>query len=322
VTVQGRTIQKVTVADDPSGLSFVNPGPSGFAPWDRRLGVERGMLVLRDGDKRTETFLSPTWGPICDLPLDPLPSQPVGWRTLFAGTPPGISPSQAFAAVLLYPEDDAEIEEAPTQPFVADYLQDVMEQGPDFRDQLGRAEQILVYNFDAALTACLQLDRPRDYTILYRRADFAQKHAQALWNQLARAGHPDWAQRIRLLPAEIHENRITGRRYDLVYWWAPFSLLAGSDAPSALLTETAAALVGTLKPEGYAFIVGPEALKTPLQAQRLHVLKVEPVDLLPTFRMHRTILPRARLRAGLTLFIASASEGAGPSRTIQNSSRP
>ncbi len=322
VTVKGNTIHKVTVADDPTGLPFVSPGPGGFAPCDRSLGVERGTLVLRDGDKRTESFLSPTWGPIRDLPLDPRPSQPVGWRTLFSGTPPGVGPSQAFAAVLLYPEDDAEIDEAPTQPFVADYLQDVMEQDPGLRDQLGRAGQILVYNFDAALTACLHLDRPRDYTVLYRRAEFAQKHGQTLWNQLARAGYPDWARWIRLLPAEVHENRISARRFDLVYWWVPFSLLGGSDALSALLAETAAALVGALKPEGLAFIVGPEALKTPLQAQRLHVLKVEPVDSLPTFRMHRTILPRARVRAGLTLFIASASEGAGPSRTVQSSRRP
>ncbi|MGH7166398.1 MAG: hypothetical protein ACREIS_12840, partial [Nitrospiraceae bacterium] len=279
----------------------------------RSLGVEQGMLVLRDGEKRTETFLSPTWGPVRGLPVDQLPSQPVGWRSLFTGTSPGVSPSQAFAAVLLYPEDDTEIDEAPTQPFVADYLQDVMEQDPDLRDQLNRFGQILVYNFDAALTACLHLDRPRDYTILYRRAEFAQKHAQTLWNQLVRAGHIDRAKRIRLLSAEAHEKRISARTYDQVYWWIPFSLFTGASVPSALLTETAAAVVGALKPEGLAFIVGPEALETALRAHRLHVLKAEPVDKLPTFRMHRTILPRARVRAGLTLFIATASEGVGPS---------
>ncbi|MGH2620296.1 MAG: hypothetical protein ACRDHG_06965, partial [Anaerolineales bacterium] len=285
VTVQGGTIQKVTVADDPSGLPFVGPGPSGFAPCDRSLGVEQGMLVLRDGEKRTETFLSPTWGPVRGLPVDQLPSQPVGWRSLFTGTSPGVSPSQAFAAVLLYPEDDTEIDEAPTQPFVADYLQDVMEQDPDLRDQLGRSGQILVYNFDASLTVCLHLDRPRDYTILYRRVEFAQKHAQTLWNQLARAGHIDRAKRIRLLSAEVHEKTISARTYDQVYWWVPFSLFTGASVPSALLTETAAAVVGALKPEGLAFIIGPEALETALRAHRLHVLKAEPVDKLPTFRM-------------------------------------
>jgi hypothetical protein len=32
----------------------------------------------------------------------------------------------------------------------------------------------------------------------------------------------------------------------------------------------------------------------------------EPVEQLPTFRMHRTILPKARLKDGLTLFFVQA----------------
>jgi len=319
VTVQGRTIQKVTVADDPSGLPFVRPGPNGLAPYDRSLGIERGTLVLRDGDKRTETFLNPTWGPIQEMPVDRLPAQSVGWRTLFAGTSPSVSPTQAFAAVLLYPEDDAEIEEGPTQPFVADYLQDAMEQDPQLRAHLGRSGRILVYNFDAALSACVHFDRPRDYTILYRRPEFAQKHAQVLWSHLTRARHLDWGKRVRLLSAEVHENRFAAGQYDLVYWWVPFT---ESGDPSALLTETAVAVVGALQPEGLAFIVGPEALEARLQAHQLPILKAEPVDQLPTFQMHRTILPRARVRAGLRLFIASASNRASPVAMSRGSSRP
>ena len=321
VTVQGRTIQKATVADDPSGLPFVNPGPGGFAPCDRSLGVERGALVLRDGDKRTETFLSPTWGPIQDTPVAPRSSQPLGWRALFAGTSPVVSPDQAFAAVLLYPEDDAEIDEGPTQPFVADYLQDATEQDAELKAHLGRSERILVYNFDSALTACLHLDRSRDYTILYRRTEFAQKHAQTLWNHLARARHLEWANRVRLLPADVHEAMPSGDRHDLVYWWVPFSRFIGSGDPAARLTEAAAAVVAALKPDGRAFIVGPEALNAALQAQGLQVLTVQPVALLPTFLMHRTILPRARVRTGLMLFIVAAGDRVSPSARGRGSSR-
>jgi hypothetical protein len=322
VTVQGRTIQKATVADDPSGLPFVNPGPGGFAPCDRSLGIERGMLVLRDGDKRTETFLSPTWGPIQDTPVNPRPSQPFRWRGLFAGAAPGLSPDQAFAAVLLYPEDDAEIDEGPTQPFVADYLQDAMGQDGELKAHLDRSGQILVYNFDTALSACVHLDRPRDYTILYQHTEFAQKHAQMLWNHLARAQHLEWAKRIRLLPADVREPTLSGNRYDLVYWWVPFSRFIGSGDASVGLTEAAAAVAAALKPDGRAFIVGPEALKGPLQAQGLRVLTVEPVALLPTFLMHRTILPRARVRAGLTLFIVAAADRGSPSARGRGASRP
>jgi hypothetical protein len=54
---------------------------------------------------------------------------------------------------------------------------------------------------------------------------------------------------------------------------------------------------------GLAFLVGPATLKSALQIQpQLQVISADPVEALPTFRMHQTILPKARLKTGLTLF--------------------
>ena len=52
----------------------------------------------------------------------------VTWRSLFPEGAPSVNPGDAFSAVLLYPEDDAAISEWSSQPFVADYLDDVLEQ--------------------------------------------------------------------------------------------------------------------------------------------------------------------------------------------------
>ncbi|MBI4401724.1 MAG: hypothetical protein HY581_08845, partial [Nitrospirae bacterium] len=299
VTVKGEIVQKVTVADDPTGLPYANAARSGFAPCERSAGVERGMLVLKDREQRTEIPVSPSWGVIRDSPQETLPSYPVGWRALFGGPPPQVTPAQAFSSVLLYPEDDAEIEEAPTQPFVADYLQDTVEQRPDLATHLARAEQALIHNFDAALTACISLDRPRDYTILYSRPEFAQKHAQALWNQLAQARHLDWAKRIRLLPAEGYRKPAYDQQYDLIYEWMPFSHFG----QATRLEEIARTIAGALRSGSLAFMVGPQALSQSLQAQRLRILQMEPVETLPTFRMHQTILPQARVKPGLLLYV-------------------
>ncbi|MGH7235162.1 MAG: hypothetical protein ACREIO_02165 [Nitrospiraceae bacterium] len=298
VTLKGSTVQKVTVADDPAGLPYVLADRQGFAPGDRTVSVSQGRLVLKDGEKRVEMPLSPAWGGIGDSLASPARSYPLDWRTLFAGPPPHVAPAQAFSAVLLYPEDETEIEEAPTQPFVADYLQDTMEEESNLRAHLARSERVLIHNFDAVLTTCVNLDRPRDYTILYSRPEFAQKQAQALWNQLAKAGRVEWAKRIRLLPAESSRTAAYRQPYDLIYAWVPFPQF---DRPGQV-EETARAVAASLRPGGLGFVVGPQALSQSLQANRLRPLYTEPVEDLPTFRMHLSILPRARVKPGVWLF--------------------
>lgn len=303
VTVKAGTVQKVTMADDPSGLSYLSADPNGFAPCDRIVSVSHGLFVLKDGENRVEIPLSPTWGAVRDSPQDQVQTYPLGWRALFGGPLPQVTPSRAFSAVLLYPEDDTEIEETPTQPFVADYLQDAVEQSSELAAHLARTGQVLIHNFDVVLTTCLSLDRPRDYLVLYHRPEFAQKQAQTVWNNLAKAHCLDWAKRIKLVPSDHDRKPAYAQQYDLIYEWVPFSQFN----QTLKLDETARAVAAALKPGGLAFVAGPLAMGSMLQSHRLRLLQSEPVSMLPTFRMHQTILPNARVNPGLMLFMMSNS---------------
>jgi hypothetical protein len=300
VTVKGETVQKATLSDDPTGLPFAKPGRNGFAPCERSLEVTGGALILKDGEKRTQIPANPSWGTLKDsISLSP-PLSPGegGWRTLFGGPPPQVTPAQAFSAVLLYPEDDAEIDEAASQPFVADYLQDLTEQEPELAASLAKARQVLIHNFDAALTTCISLDHPGDYTVLYRLPEFAQKQAQVLWNQCAQVGHLDWMRRIRLLQADASRQSAYEQTYAVVYQWVPFSQFNQGNE----IQEAARAIAGALIPGGLAFVVGPSTMGETLRTQGLSLRRTEEVETLPAFRMHQTILPRARVKAGLTVF--------------------
>ncbi len=304
VTIKGGIVQKVTVADDPTGVPFVNVGRNGFAPCERSVEV-RGSLLLKDREKRTEIPVNPSWTVRSSGESDPsqdrLLRYPLSWRAFFGGPLPQVTPSQAFSAVLLYPDDGTEIEEAPSQPFVADHLQDAVEQQPELSSRLARGGRVLIHNFDAAVNTCISLDGPRDYTILYHRPEFAQKQAQVLWNRFAQANCLDWAKRIAFLPAEAYLEPSYEQQYDLIYEWVPFPYFD----QSVKRYDTAQAVACALRPGGFAFVVGPRAMREPLQAQRLRLLQAEAVETLSSFRMHQTILPNARLKAGLTLFHAT-----------------
>lgn len=296
-TIADGVVQKVTLAEDPAGLSFVSPGHDGFAACERTVTVAAGRVRLTDRQDQAELPASPLWGPLRDSPAAALPPQPLGWRDLFQGSPPEVEPARAFSAVLLYPDTEAEVDEAASQPFVADHLQDAMEQRPDFGASLAKAESLLIHDMDAALVSCISLDRPRDYTVLYHRPDFAQKQAQLLWNPLARTRRLEWARRIALSPEETGAKPAYERQYDLIYRWI---LFAQFTQPMAL-SEAAQAVAAALKPGGLAFVTGPATLARMWPAQQVRVLRSEPVEQLPTVRMHRTILPKTRLKPGLTL---------------------
>ena len=305
VTVKGETVQKVTVPDDPTGVAFVKVDRRGFAPCERSVEVRGSVLLLKDREKHTEVRVNQSWGVHSsegrDSLQDRLSTYPLGWRALFGGPLPQVTPSQAFSAVLLYPDDGTEIEEAPSQPFVADHLQDAVEQQPELASHLARAGRVLIHNFDAAVNTCMSLDGPRDYTILYHRPEFAQKQAQVLWNRFAQANRLDWAKRITFLPAETYLKAAYEQQYDVIYEWVAFSHFD----QSMKLNDTAQAVAGALRPGGLAFVVGPRAMREPLQAPPLRVLQAEAVETLPSFHMHQAILPNAHLKAGLTLFHAA-----------------
>lgn len=303
VTVQGGAVQKATLFEDRAGLSYVNPTGRRVLPLDRSLRVSGEHLILRD---RTEEKVLKMPVPSVSMPADfPIvPVSPFDWRTVFEQGVPSIRPADAYGAVLLYPEDDREIDELSSQPFIADYLQDLGEQDREIGAILSRAERVLIDNGDAVISTCVPFDRPRDYTARIRHAAYAQRQAQQLWTQCAEVQRWEWLQRIRFVPAESANDMPLDRSpYDLVYHWVPYESF-DSLSELRLLPEK---LRQVLRPGGNAFLVGPSSLRESLARQKLHICWEESVEQLPTFRMHRTILQKAKVKAGLTLFHVRAS---------------
>jgi hypothetical protein len=298
VTIQGQQILKATCWDDPAGLSYQPFDRYGLAPCRRGLAVGQGNLLLIDRGVGRAIPLHRSWGNISE-PRSIGPAHVGGdWTSVFRGGVPSVAPEEAFGAVLLYPDDDREIAELPTQPFVADYLQDLVEQDRPLAAKVERAGHVLISGFDGALTTCLFGDRPRAYTILYDHPAFAQRQAQMLWNQWARAQRLDWLSQVCMGPRADKGGENSRRMFDLIYEWTPFDCY---DKPDAI-GERIGRLAAMLLPNGMAFAVGPPSIADGCRAAQLQVQSITPVAALPTFRMHQSVLPRARLKPEVMLY--------------------
>ena len=297
VTVKQRVIDKLTLSDDETGLSYVAPSPQRPAPCDRTVQTEGGEVILNDRGCRTTLAINPQWGPLVERP-DRTAPPPAGakWSDLFKGALPRMTGQEAFSAVLLYQDDDSEIDELPSQSFVVDYLQDLSEQDASLAAMMSRANRILVHRFDGAISGCIDSRRLRDYTVVYQSGPFAQKQAQILWNRFARAKRLPWLQGIHMYGAT--EAFPQDRPYEVVYEWVPFTQF--DQRPQ--LEETIGTLAQRMSLGGSAFVVGPDTLAQLMRQKGLLVETSQPVGDLPPFHMHRTILPKARLKAGLTLY--------------------
>ena len=297
ITVKGKAVHKATKLDDPAGLPFLSPG-TGSNPFERTVTVAKGALVLQDRDAKIELPVSPAWGPLQESLVEKRPLGSAGWTSLFGNQPPQVTPQEAFSAVLLYPDDEAEITEVASHPFVADYIQDCFEQDPRLVAHFAKSKQVLIDNFDGAIATCANLDRPRNYTALYSHPAYARKQAQNLWSELVRTQHLDWARGISLISA-VSAQEAYRKPYDLLCIWIPFTIFNDTHK----LHETVRTISGAIGQGGLAFIVGPTLLQSAFQMQpQLRVISTEAVETLPTFQMHRTILPKACLKQGLTLF--------------------
>ena len=297
LTLQGGLLYKVTLASDVAGLSYMSAKGRRMLPCDRSAEIAQGQVILKERERQT---LLPVTLPheSREQPDASVAMSPVDWRSVFVQGVPVISPAEAYGAVLLYPEDESEINERAAQPFVADYLHDRGEQDREIGAALSHAEQVLIDNGDAVIATCVLFDRPRDYMVRIHAAALAQKQAQQLWTVCAEMQRWDWLSRIRFLPVNASQDQAAPPLYDLIYWWIPY----GDGEQPARLAEGMKEMARTLRGGGNAFVVGPAQLGRHGSSTGLHVCWEEPVEQLPTFRMHRTILPKAKLRAGLTLF--------------------
>ena len=234
-------------------------------------------------------------------PPDGCPLSPVDWRTVFVQGVPKVSPAEAFEAVPLFTEDDTEIGELAAQSFVADYLDDLSEQDREVGRLRSQAERVLIANGDAVISTCILFDRPRDYTVNVRYVAYAQRQAQQLWTQCAEVQRWDWLQRIRMVAEDpSEESPANCGPYDLIYQWLPYDSFDSSTTMRTMVMR----LSQLLQRGGKAFIVGPVQLGELLMQERSRLLVHWDLSVasLPTFLMHRTILPKARVKPGLTIF--------------------
>jgi hypothetical protein len=301
LTVQSAQLQKLTLAQDAAGLPYTNPKGRAFVPCDRAVQVVNERIVVRDRD--VETVLETALPPIVrmsaaavDLPR----MSPVDWRSVFVGGMPPISPDAAYRAVLLYPEDETPIADVAAQPFVADYLEDLAEQDREVGRLITQANRVLIQNGDAVITTCVAFDRPREHMVVVREPAFAQKQAQQLWTTCAQLGRWEWLQRVRFIPADSEAAGVAVQGIDVAYAWIPVGSQASCDVGISTLRRA-------LRQGGCAFVTGPADLDDRLKESGFGLVWQERVEGLPTFRMHRAILPKARLTDGLTLYFVRAS---------------
>ena len=298
LTIQGNVLKKVTLENDSTGLPYQRPKGSGHSFCDRSVHVKTGKVYIQDRRLETELPVQVPAG-LREDDSRAVPASAVDWRSLFSAGLPPIPSQAAYGAVLLYPEDGREIDELSAQPFVADYLQDLGEQDREIGAIVTGADRVLIENGDAVISTCIPFDRPRRYQVRVTVPAFAQKQAQQLWSICANLQRWDWLAQIEFVPIKRWQHEATlDSSFDLAYLWIPYAM--GEDR--LLLLTVVKELHLVLRTGAYAFVVGAASLSGYWAVSGFRMLWQEAVEQLPTFRMHRTILPKARLKAGLTLY--------------------
>ena len=326
LTVKQGTVRKVTDMDDASGLPFVVPNQQGFAPCGKRIVQGAGRLSLSDHKNAADVIVQPHWGVSLPSPLEEeaqggaaaLPRtaksedrpSPItkSWEDLFPDGPPRVSPREAYAAVLLYPDDETRIDDLPSQPFVADFWEARIERDQRLARHVDRAAHVLIHGFDAVIGTLLTLDRPRSaaaqrVTIVYAAEAHAQKQAQNLWNRLVRGHRGERLTACRFVPEDANHHGAYESAYDLVYVWMPFAAYRDH----ANLRYRLQRLSGALRPDGLALLAGPESVTALTSDLSLEIIVEESASRVRSFLMHRAILPRAKLHPDLRIRILKKS---------------
>lgn len=299
VTVKQGMVQKATIADDPSGLSYFCPTPPLPAPYGQSVTVKHTGLVLSNGLRSIELPLKSSWGITSQSEPNQVSKNFPTWHQMFPEGAPEIESAQAFSTTLLYPEDQTVIGEKESQPFAMDYFDDLLDEDAALKAHMASARHIMVSACDAGMGSCIRLDLQRRYTILYTMPQFAQKQAQNLWNTLARSYRLDWIDFICFLPYSSHFEICLGKLYDSLFMWVPFADFDNH----TILNRTAHHMDKLLFPGGIAFLAGPQRLAEYANRQHFELLYGEYVRTLPTFHLHQAILPQAHVNPDLMVFV-------------------
>lgn len=305
LTVKQGHALKVTKTDDAGGLPFVPPNQQEFVPCGKRMAVDSDHLFLDDHKASHEIALQPGWGITHQVERQAgnraVVNREHSWEGFFPDGAPVVSPQEAYSAVLLYPEDETPICDLASQPFVADFLSDFIEQDQALAVQVGQSGHVLIHGFDGVIGSLLDFDRPRSTTVVYSRGAYAQKHAQAAWNQLAKGNRLDWQNSYRFLSEEAF--RYGASTYDLMYVWLPFS----SYDEKVMLQDRLHRISEALRPNALAFLAGPDSLSSIVSGLPLEIVFSDLVENFQPFRMHKSILPKATLHPRLSVWILKRS---------------
>ncbi len=308
LTVKHGTVRKVTSLDDTSGLPFVPPNQQGFAPCGKQLAVHDGQLWLSDHRISHGIPLEPGWG--VTQSAETKTASETGrrdehsWEDLFPDGTPAVSPWEACSAILFYPEDETVIGDLASQPFVADFWNDLVDHDSSLGTHVRCADHVLIHGFDACIGS-LPINDPPSATIVYRHDAHAQKQAQGLWNQFARRRHqgqdagPDRQHVHRFVSEKTGLHDVYQTMHDLMYVWLPF--LAYDE--TATLQEHMQRINGGLRHNGLAWIAGPDSLPSLISGLALDIVGKERVSTLQPFCLHKSILPRATLHPRLHAWI-------------------
>ncbi|MCA9470928.1 MAG: hypothetical protein MRJ96_14860 [Nitrospirales bacterium] len=296
--LKGRVV-KATLSNDSAGLSYFGAKPKGFPPCGRSVGATNTSLLLQDETHQIEIQPDESWGITDQVSSQNVPASIPSWRSVFPRDLPHVSPVDAYSAVLLYPEDERIIGEAESQPFIFDYIDDYMEENLGLAQAVKAAHHILIGGCDAALGTCLRLSMGKDYTVLYRWGNLAQKQAQVLWNQCNSIQRWELLDTVRFVSYEENFQVSLQKSYDLIY----FSWLFEHFAHPQSLRDMLNALAKTLTPGGLIVTSGVPLLQELAMQLGLTVLQAESVRELPTFRLHQAILQKAQLFPDLMVYV-------------------
>jgi hypothetical protein len=300
ITVQDGYLYKVTSYDDTITFPYTNCGGVRRPPIERQVQVGTQSFTLLEGELAREIVFESIWGIRPQTAAHKLSAKPpFTWKWFFNGEPPLVDPIKAQYTVPFYPEGAADIDESSLQPMVLDQIFYYMEMAPAMAHRLEKIDKVLIHTFDTVLAGCIDCTKEREYTVLYSDPEFAQKNAQLLWNfALAKDQLPN-LQKVSFLPERDHIAHAYSNKYGLIFKWIPFMYHPDREACESMLK----ALVGSLQPDGYIFLVGPRPLEGLFDHYGLEKLYNDPVSNMPFFRQHLKMCPENQVHPDLCVFL-------------------
>lgn len=302
LTVQNNFLYKVTLLNDPVALPFINCSRGGKTSCQRQVHVTKDSILLLDGEEIfKEVPLLPLWriSPQ-EGPAPQQPAHPFGWRKFFKGSAPEIDPVKAVLTVPFYPEGAAEIEESSLQPMVVDQILFYMEMFPDMPNRLDKIDRVLIHNFDAVISGCIDCARKREYAVLFNNPEWAQKNAQLLWDYAASRSQLDALREVSFLPEKEYVETAYKEKYEMIFRWIPFGSYRDLVACENILNSVTHAMASN----ALLFLVGPKQISDLFYRHSLKNIYNDPVQDMPFSRQHKRMYPETQVNPEVTVFFA------------------